>query len=67
MGVSKKRAEKLYWSLVWFVFSYFLDDLACCMLIYKINKQKSIYGISIDTQICLLVAVLARVCFFTDT
>ena len=61
------RAAKLYWSLVWFVFGYFLEDIGCCLLIYKINKQRSIYGISIDSQICLLVATLSRVCFFTDT
>ncbi len=61
------RAAKLYWSLVWFVAGYFLEDIGCCLLIYKINKQKSIYGISIDSQICLLAATLSRVCFFTDT
>ena len=61
------RASKLWWSLNWFVFSYALDDIGCCLLILKINKQKSIYGISIDSQICFLVATLARVCFFTDT
>ena len=65
--MSKYRYDKLYWSLIHFVVSYFLDDLGCCLLIYKINKQKSIYGISIDSQICFLVATIARVCFFTDT
>ena len=43
------RAGKLWWSLSWFVFSYALDDIGCCLLILKINKQKSIYGISIDS------------------
>ena len=64
---NSNRTEKLYWSLFNFVFSYFLDDIGCCLLIYKIEKQKSIYGISIDSQICFMVATFARVCFFTDT
>ena len=53
--------------MLWFVFGYILEDIGICLLIYKITKQKSIYGVSIDSQICLLVATISRICFFTDT
>ena len=37
------------------------------LLLFKINKQKSVYGISIDSQIALLLATLARCIWITDT
>ena len=36
-------------------------------MIYKLQKQKSMYGISIDTQICLLASTFARVFWMMDT
>ena len=61
------RSAALRYSLLWFVFGYCLEDVASCLLIYKITKQKSIYGVSIDSQICLMIATISRVLFFTDT
>ena len=37
------------------------------IMIYKLLKQKSMYGISIDTQVCLLASTLARVLWMMDT
>ena len=31
------------------------------------NKQKSVYGVSMDSQITLLVATLSRLVWFSDT
>lgn len=36
-------------------------------MIYKLQKQKSMYGISIDTQVCLLASTIARVFWMFDT
>ena len=54
-------------SLYWFVASYSIAQIANCLLLYKINKQKNVYGVSIDSQIALLVATLARPIWFFDT
>ena len=44
-----------------------MEHLGNGIMIYKLNKQKSMYGISIDTQICLLASTLARVVWMRDT
>ena len=47
----KKELEKMATSdnsLLWFVLSYFVAQIANCLLIYKINKQKTVFGVSID-------------------
>lgn len=36
-------------------------------MIYKLHKQKTMYGVSIDTQICLMFAAIARVFWMWDT
>ena len=54
-------------SLNWFILSCILAQVANMILIYKIRKQKSVYGVSIDSQISLLFATLARCAWFSDT
>ena len=62
-GVNKQLQK----SLQWFIFGYYIEHIGNLMLIYKIHKQKSVYGVSIDSQIILLVATLSRLMWFTDT
>ena len=42
---------------------YMFQHLGGALLIYKLMKQKSMYGICIDTQICYLLSLFAR-CFW---
>lgn len=44
-----------------------MEHIGNGIMIYKLRKQKSMYGISIDTQICLLVSTIARVFWMMDT
>lgn len=46
---------------------YFFEHIGNALLILKLHKQKSIYGVSIESQICLLVATIGRCFWFTDT
>ena len=48
-------------------FGYLLNHCGTALLIYKISKQKSVYGICIDTQICYLLALVARCVWIFDT
>ena len=50
-----------------FTLGYLAQHVGTGLLIYKIQKQKSIYGISVDTQICYLAATVARMLWITDT
>ena len=54
-------------SLQWFVAGYYVEHLANILLIFKIHKQKSVYGVSLDSQIMLLIATLSRIVWFSDT
>ena len=54
-------------SLYSFIFSCYLAQVANLILIFKIRNQKSVYGVSLDCQICLFLATLARCVWFTDT
>ena len=54
-------------SLFWFVIGYFIAQLGNVLLLVKINKQKSVYGVSMDSQITLLIATLSRCIWFSDT
>lgn len=47
-----------------FVLSYLIQLSASGILLHRINKVKSIYGLSFDSQICLLLATLSR-CVWT--
>ena len=46
---------------------YYIEHFGNLLLIWKLHKQKSIYGVSIQSQICLLLATLGRCVWFTDT
>jgi|Transcript_81803 ER lumen protein retaining receptor len=50
-----------------FLVGYFVHLCASGLLIYKITKSKSIDGLSIDTQIAYLLAVIARCVWSTET
>ena len=52
---------------MWFVVGYYIFHCASILLIYKIKKQRSAYGISLDSQIALLIAALSRCVWFSDT
>ena len=54
-------------SLLWFCLGYWIAQIGNILLVVKINNQKSVYGISIDSQISLMAATLARCIWFTDT
>ena len=54
-------------SLFMFVLGYWIALVGNLLLVFKINTQKSVYGVSIDSQISLLAATLARCIWFTDT
>jgi len=53
--------------VIFFVLGYYIFLASNCVLIYKITKQKSIYGLSVDTQLCFLFSVLSRCCWTLDT
>lgn len=60
-------SKQLSQALQLFVAGYYIEHLGNILLILKLMKQKSIYGVSIQSQICLLVATISRCIWFTDT
>ncbi|CAE7413101.1 kdelr1 [Symbiodinium microadriaticum] len=50
-----------------FLVGYFVQFAASCILLYKIWKHKSIYGLSIDTQASYMLAVVARCIWSMET
>ena len=60
-------AKDLSLSLYLITFGYLVEHIGNCLMIYKLWKQKSMYGISIDTQLCLLAATFARIFWMYDT
>ena len=50
-----------------FVLGYCIQCLAAILLMVKIWKSKSIYGLSTDTQICFAIANVARCIWTLDT
>jgi len=53
---------------IWlFVLGYIIHLLGSGLLLYKIKSQQSIYGLSIDTQVCFLVATVSRVIWTMET
>eukprot|EP00928_Gymnodinium_smaydae_P062086 TRINITY_DN4601_c0_g2_i1.p1 TRINITY_DN4601_c0_g2~~TRINITY_DN4601_c0_g2_i1.p1 ORF type:complete len:258 (+),score=28.43 TRINITY_DN4601_c0_g2_i1:113-775(+) len=50
-----------------FIMGYYVQVAASGMLMYKIWYHKSIYGLSTDTQIAYLLAVLARCVWVLET
>ena len=57
----------MWYQLMLFVSSYYILHRASILLVLKIRKQKSVYGVSLDYQIALLIATLSRCVWFTDT
>ena len=60
-------AKDLTLQLYLFIAGYIAEHIGNAIMIYKLQKQKSMYGISIDTQICLFLSTLARVFWQFDT
>ena len=54
-------------TLLYFILGYYVLHIGSGLLLYKINKQRSAYGVSLDSQIALLIATLSRVVWFNDT
>ena len=54
-------ARDLTLQLYLFVAGYIAEHIGNATMIYKLQKQKSMYGISIDTQICLFLSTVARI------
>jgi len=50
-----------------FILGYYVHLLASGLLLYKIYKHKSIYGLSVDTQACYLLAAFARCIWVMET
>ena len=44
-----------------------MEHIGNAIMIYKLHKQRSMYGISVDTQPCLLISTYARIFWITDT
>ena len=49
--------------MIIFECGYLFQHVGTALLIYKLQKQKSMYGICIDTHMCYLFALVAR-CFW---
>ena len=67
MASSYGQRKDLWYQLSLFVFGYYILHIGSGLLLYKTNKQKSAYGVSLDSQIALLIATLSRVVWFNDT
>ena len=50
-----------------FTIGYILQHVGTVLMIKRILRQKSIYGVSVDTQLCFLIATFARVVWSFDT
>lgn len=53
--------------IILFIMGYYIQFAASMLLGYKIWKQRSIYGLSIDTQIAYLLAAVARCIWVMET
>ena len=60
-------ARSLDTQLYLFVGGYIVEQIANGIMIYKLHKQKTMYGVSIDMQICLMFSTIARVFWMWDT
>jgi len=50
-----------------FIIGYYVQLAASGLLFFKISKQRSIYGLSVDTQIAYLLAVISRCIWVMET
>ncbi len=60
-------AKSLDLQLYLFVGGYLVEHIGNAIMIYKLLKQKTMYGVSIDMQICLMFSTIARVFWMWDT
>ena len=65
--MSYTRSYDLPRAMQIFEWGYVAQHIGTALLIYKLHKQKSIYGICIDTQICYLLGLIARCFWIFDT
>eukprot|EP00916_Digyalum_oweni_P003035 GHVL01005520.1.p1 GENE.GHVL01005520.1~~GHVL01005520.1.p1 ORF type:complete len:194 (+),score=13.71 GHVL01005520.1:18-599(+) len=53
---------------IWlFIGGYSIHLVASLLLIWKIHKSKSVYGLSFDTQVCYLLACISRCIWSVNT
>eukprot|EP00923_Selenidium_pygospionis_P025466 GHVN01044905.1.p1 GENE.GHVN01044905.1~~GHVN01044905.1.p1 ORF type:complete len:236 (-),score=25.67 GHVN01044905.1:483-1190(-) len=53
---------------VWlFIFGHLIHFIGSCILLAKIHSTRSVYGLSVDTQICVCVATLSRCIWSLET
>lgn len=50
-----------------FVLGYIIQLIASGILVYRISSSRSIYGLSVDTQICFLFATVSRFVWTMNT
>jgi|EP00927_Polykrikos_kofoidii_P075371 ER lumen protein retaining receptor len=50
-----------------FILGYYVQVAASCLLVFKIHKQRSIYGLSVDTQLCYLLSIVVRWVWVMET
>jgi len=50
-----------------FVLGYIIQMAAAFLLLFKISRARSIYGLSVDTQICFMLANVVRCIWTLDT
>eukprot|EP00747_Dinoflagellata_sp_TGD_P188824 gnl/TRDRNA2_/TRDRNA2_48351_c0_seq1.p1 gnl/TRDRNA2_/TRDRNA2_48351_c0~~gnl/TRDRNA2_/TRDRNA2_48351_c0_seq1.p1 ORF type:complete len:221 (-),score=40.80 gnl/TRDRNA2_/TRDRNA2_48351_c0_seq1:80-742(-) len=50
-----------------FILGYYVQFAASGVLLFKIYKHKSIYGLSVDTQVAYLLAVMSRCVWVMET
>ena len=50
-----------------FVLGYIIQLIASAILFYRIQSVRSIYGLSVDTQICFLLSSLSRLVWTVNT
>jgi len=53
--------------IIFFVMGYLVQLVASCALLYKITKKRSVYGISVDTQIMFFISCICRCIWTIDT
>eukprot|EP01056_Protomagalhaensia_sp_Gyna25_P002543 Protomagalhaensia_sp_Gyna_25__2542@NODE_2437_length_1086_cov_639_553964_g1889_i2_p1_GENE_NODE_2437_length_1086_cov_639_553964_g1889_i2NODE_2437_length_1086_cov_639_553964_g1889_i2_p1_ORF_typecomplete_len219_score20_47ER_lumen_recept/PF00810_18/2_2e21ER_lumen_recept/PF00810_18/1e04_NODE_2437_length_1086_cov_639_553964_g1889_i249705 len=53
--------------VVWFIGGYITQLIGSSLLLTRIAKRQSIYGLAVDTQICYLLSTLARCWWSFDT
>ena len=55
------------WQFYFFVAGYWFEHIGNLLLMYRLYSSKSVYGVSIDSQILLMIATISRAVWFDDT